>query len=248
MAFNFYGTFTTGQWESFKAFTKIQAFDIQLRINWLQKQLEMNGVFTTEYGDDGSTPVQFSANNDSYADKLLKAYKVLGGVPELDMLLRSRQQPVFLTASRPLGINKDTNTTDGGYSEVFSNGRRWRGNQRFDRDLGIKIERVKNIQLEPIKLKRERLEFKIKRALDYSDQLSVEISLLETALRDSITRGSVEFMITDIEVTIATPGAANVVDNLSDVFGLFIGKIGDYDYDDALSKAQQRSERLPRTY
>jgi len=241
VAFNMYGTFTSGQWQAFKAFARIQRVDVQLRISWLQKQLSMNGIFTTVY--DGPNPVSFSASAGSYAAKLIAAYRVLGGVPERDMLLRTSDKPVFKTKGTSIQdqVNGDTS---GGFSDTFSNGRRERGSQRFDRDLGLLVEKLKDWQLEAIKAKRERLEFKIKRALDYSDQLQSEIAVL-TSVLDEASQDSFDSQVVNIEAQMATPGSANVIDDLDDVFGLGIGKPGDLSYADALQQAQQSDQRVP---
>ncbi len=241
MAFNMYGTFSSGQWECFKAFARIQKVDVQLRINWLQKQLSMNGIFQTTY--DGPNPVSFSASAGSYAAKLIAAYRVLGGVPERDMLLRTSDIPVFKTKGTSIQ-DQVTGDTSGGFSDTFSNGRRERGSQRFDRDLGLLVESLKGWQLAAIKAKRERLEFKIKRALDYSDQLQNEINLLMAVLDETSTK-SFDSQVVGIEVQMVTPGSANVVDNLEDVFGLAIGRPGDLSYADAIQQGEQNDQRVP---
>ncbi len=241
MAFSFFGTYSTGQWEVFKAFSNIQHKELVLRRAWLQKQLSMNGIFSTVY--DGPTPVSFTCSAGSYGAKLLTAYRVLGGVPERDMLLRTRDKPVFKTK----GTNVATTTagqTDGGFSDVYSNGRRERGTQRFDRDLGLRVERLKGWQLEAVKAKRERLEFKIKRCLDCSDELRKEIIVID-ALLDEESRYSYDAQISAVETQMSTPEAMNVVQNLDDVFGLAIGKPGDLSFGDALQQGRQNDQRVP---
>ena len=201
----------------------------------------MNGVFQTDY--DGPMPVSFTASG--YAGKLLKAYRILGGNPERDMLLRTRDLPVFKERSFPVSVTKEGGVS-GGFSDVYTNGRRERGGQRFDRDLGIKVDKVKNWQLDSIKMKRERLEIKIKRALDYSDQLKVEIDLLSRLISDTAEESLALDQILDIEIQAATVGAANVVNDLEDVFGLFIGRIGDLAFSDALDVGEDQAQRVPK--
>lgn len=200
----------------------------------------MNGVFVTQY--DGPRPVAFSAAPNSYAGKLLAAYRIMGGVPERDMLLRTSDQPVFKTKGTP--PTQTQTGADGGFSDVYSNGRRERGGQRFDRDLGIRVENLKSWQLEAIKAKRERLEFKIKRALDYSDQLQREISQIDRLLSNLTDLGSFDAQLLEIENQISVPGAANVVDNREDVHGLAIGRPGDLTFADALEKAEEEDQRV----
>lgn len=229
---------TTAQWEEFKNFVKIQKVDLIQRKAWLQRELVRVGVFVTDY--DGPTPVAFGAVAGSYADKLLRAYKILGGVPERDMLLRTSDIPVF--APRAVGLTTDaTGEVTGGFAEVHSNGRRNRGSQIFDRDLGLLVEKLKKWQLEAIKLKREKLEYKIKRALDYSDQLQREIAVIDRLTAEGL--GSVDDQIVAIEVQMDSPDAANVVDNPDDVFGLDIGVQQDLTRDSAVEEAAEGAER-----
>jgi len=243
MAFNFYGTLTTGQWEEFKKFALIQKTDIQARILWLNRELLTVGVFTTIYDDGTNLPVSFTAApTTSYAAKLLQAYRILGGTPERDMILRTSDQPVFLTTAPHMQVQTD-GTVAGGFSDLFTNGKRYRGTQRFDRDLGFIIERFKKWQLEAIKRKREHLEFKIKRALDYSDQLQIERDLLQAMIAPA-SDTSVDNQIINIEKLFHRPGAMNVIDNLLDIFGFGIGRPGDTAYPNTTTEATTEEQRL----
>lgn len=237
MAFNFAGTFTTGQWEAFKVFTQIQVYDLKLRKKWLEVQLERTGGFATTY--NGSAPSKFTVPP-SYASKLIEAYKIFGGVPERDMLLRDRDNTVFLVRSSTSEIGADGRPV-GGDSDTYSNGRRFRGNQRFDKFLALKVERLKQWQLSSIKSKRERLEYKIKAALDYSDQLEQEIKLIDSMLVQ--LERSVENQIIEIEATMERPNSANVVRNLEDQFGLAIGQVADSAFDDRDQVAAEGDQR-----
>jgi hypothetical protein len=239
MAFSFYGTFTSAQWEQLRTFTAVQKVDLLPRIQWLQRCLLSVGVFQTDYDEHG-TPMSFVASPpSSHAAKLLEAYRILGGVPERDMLLRTSDLPVFLT--RGLNAQVQDGEIEGGFSDMYSNGRRFRGGQRFDRNLGLRVERLKAWQLESIKKKREHLEYKIKRALDYSDQLLREVELLTRLMADD--SGSVADQVTQVELAMEQPGAMNVVDSADDVHGLNIGRVADYTYADALDRAAQEGER-----
>lgn len=237
IAFNFFGTFTSSQWAEFKAFVSIQKIDLYQRKAWIQKELTRCGVFVTDY--DGPNPVGFAAVANSYADKLLQAYRILGGVPERDMLLRTSDIPVFLPAGSPPDV--DAGSVSGGGSDMMTNGRRLRGDQRFDRDLGLKVEKLKSWQTEVIKLKRERIEYKIKRALDYSDQLQKESAMIDALMAGGL--GSPDDQINEVEIQIATPDAANVVDNDTDIFGLDIGVPSDLTRDEALVDQEEGAER-----
>ncbi len=226
MAFNFFGTFTTAQLEMFRRFSKLQEQDIKKRIAWLNFQILRVGVFSTEYDDTTGFPVSFQVSPlNSYGAKLLQAYKILGGIPEQEMLLRTSDKPVFLT--RGPDFDYAPGDTTGGYSDEYSNMRRNRGSQRFDRDIGLIVDRMKFWQLEAIKRKREKLEFKIKRTLDYSDQIQTERDFL-TAMLDPENRNNLDNIYSSVIENMLKTGAHNVVEDDSDIFGLGIGKIKDY--------------------
>jgi len=238
MAFNFYGTFTTGQWEEFKNFVAIQQIDLIQRKAWLQRELTRVGVFITDY--DGPNPTGFAAVAGSYADKLMTAYRILGGIPERDMLLRTSDIPVYASRTVPLTTDENGEVT-GGVADTFSNNRRFRGSQIFDRDLGILVERLKKWQLEAIKLKRERIEYKIKRALDYSDQIQKEMALIDQLTAEGL--GSASDQVLAVDVQIDTPDAQNTVDDTTDIFGLNVGVPSDFTRDSAITEDSEDAER-----
>lgn len=155
------------------------------------------------------------------------------------MLLRTRDIPVYLTRGEPITVRED-GLVSGGYSDKYTNNRRWRGGQRYDRDLGLRIERLKAWQLEIIKSKREKLEFKIKRALDYSDQLQQEVVLIDKLLSETT---SVDTLINKVEIQMATPYTANVVQNNQDLFGLDIGNVSDRTLEAANELAAAEAQR-----
>jgi hypothetical protein len=242
MAFSFYGTFTTGQWEQLRRFALVQAADLGARIAWITRELSTVGIFETQY-DSNSNPISFTcAGPTSHGAKLLQAYRALGGTPETDFLMRTSDQPVFLTQGPPIQMNDPSGAAQGGSSTTFSNGRQYPGAQRFDRDLGYPIELFKRWQLEAIKRKREHLEFKIKRALDYSDQLQNEKTFL-SAMVISQTTTDPNGQIANIIAKMQVPGAANVVNNLQDVHGLNIGGIADTAIPNPIAAADAGNQR-----
>ncbi len=156
------------------------------------------------------------------------------------MLLRTSDKPVFLTRAGKVGDNPGDST--GGYSDIYSNGRRYRGNMRFDRDMALKVGRFKKWQLETIKQKREHLEFKIKRALDYSDQLQSEIDIIN-AMLDPNSFTTVDNQISRIKQFMFKKGVTSVVENIADLWGLDIGKIGDASIPSELDKKDAEALR-----
>lgn len=251
MAFSFYGTFTTAQWDELREFGKIQKVELLSRKSWLQKMLSNNGIFVTNYDENGY-PIEmmddespgFNCNEGSYGKKLLDAYRMLGGHPERDMLLRTREDAVHLVAGQ--NLTSGGGTASGGFSDMYSNGRRNRGTMRFDRDLGVKMDRFKSWQLDAIKQKRERLEFKIKRCLDYSHQIQNEIDFIDSLLGINKDGSGVDELIHSVEAEISKEGVMSVINNPNDKFGLNIGRIGDLTFADALDEAAAGDERIPR--
>jgi hypothetical protein len=235
LAFNFFGTFTIAQWYEFKDFVSIQRAELGSRANWLTQEIQRIGVMSITY--DGDTPTSFTAPDNTYMGKLLLAYRMLGGVPERDMLLRNVNQPVFLHK----GTTQST-------PETFTNGRQNRGSTIFDRDQGLLVDKLKKWQLESIKMKREHLEYKIKRTLDYSDQLQSELNTVKQLTIDN--QVMVDMMITNIENSIqnpdtyTTPGAT--LNDIGDPYGLKIGPIGDGSVINAASDAVEDNQRVPK--
>lgn len=222
MSFSFLGTWTTGQFEQLRVFAKIQEQDLLSRKAFLSRKITEVGVFSTEFDAETFHPIRYSVTPFSYASKLFQAYRALGGNPEREFLLRTRDQPVFLTRGTSLNTEDPTDSTSG-YSDIYSNGRRYRGSQRFDRDVAVLVEKFKGWQLEAIKRKREHLEYKIKRALDYSDQLQIELDFISAMLVDESST-AVDAQVSKINLISTRSGAANVIQDMLDVFGFNIGR------------------------
>jgi len=158
------------------------------------------------------------------------------------MLLRTFSDPVFLTRGASLSTGEGSQNT--GHSDVFSNGRRIRGSERFDRDLGLMVEAIKKPFLESTKRKREHLEYKIKRNLDYSDQIMNEIKHIEVLLGDG--EGSLDRLILNAQLEMFSSGNFGVVEDSEDLYGLRIGRVADLALDDALQIAEDGNERIPK--
>lgn len=227
MAHNFFGSFTRAQWYDFRDFSTVQKHELEARRRWISAELARTGRVQCSYDEDNN-PVSFEASPKSYIGKLLLAYRMLGGVPEHDMLLRTRDQVVFL--------NRGT----GDDSPAYTNGRVYRGSQRFDRTLGLAVESMKGWQLEAVKAKREHLEYKIKRALDYADQLEQEDVLLKNVIDGFYQQ------IMKVESIMSEPDRYNIPSGIGDRHGLAIGVPGDGTFDDASTVAAAGNQRVPQ--
>lgn len=241
MAFNFYGTYTTGQYNQFLGFSKVQEADIRSRIRHLEVLLTKYGKFEITFDAESGAPSQIRCSGDnSYGAKLLRAYKILGGVPETDFMMRTNSDPVYLKSGNP--INKDPNDPYSGYGSQYSDNRLDRGNLTYDRDLGELVLRQKKWQMEAIKRKRETLEYKIKRILYLSQQLNTERILLNEML-DSQSRDSLGVITSRIQAIQLEPGRLSVVNNDEDIHGLYIGREYDAVVDDPEGTDKAHGER-----
>jgi len=241
MAFNFYGTYTTGQYEEFFKFSKIQESELLNRIMNLRGRINRTGIFTTKYDEATGYPVEFSCEPvTSYGAKLLRAYKILGGFPEKDMLLRIKSDPVYLKSN--VGGLNPSDVNPPGLGIEYSDKRLVRGSIIFDRDLGFHVDRQKQWQLQSIKRKREMLEFKIKKALYTSQRLIDEYELLNR-MRDPEDRFNLTNMVVRVLTIQNEPGRINTVENMDDIYGIKIGPTYDMVNPQTLGNQVNTSQR-----
>ncbi len=169
MAFDYLGTFNVSGLERFKAFSRAQVKDIDQRIAHLNAELNRVGVLQFSFDSDGA-PKGYSVARppDSYISKLVAAYEALGGDPFYDLRIRSQNQPVYVVrgdeAEMPTRMSSGEiismpGQADGPTAELMRQARSW-----LD---------------ETLRYRREHLERKIRRAVDYSDQLQAEIVQLQ---------------------------------------------------------------------
>lgn len=240
MAFNFYGTFSEGQALAFKYWTKYQEADLKKRISYLEALIAKNGVYTTKF-DDNYNPISYTvAPAWSYAAKLIKVYKCLGGDPLKDFIIRDRNHVTYKLKGVPFDNNR-TNTTSG-MSEVNSDGTIERG-FLFDRDVGIRQEVAKNWQLEAIKRKKEQLEFKIKRCLDYSDALVKEKEMLERMIENPLRRGMV--LWANMVNKASEPGSMSLLNTTDDSIDARFAKDADPAIPTEVQQSDGERSRLP---
>lgn len=207
----------------------------------MRRRITENGIFVTEYDPETFHPIKYSVTPFSYASKLFIAYRALGGDPEKEFLIRTSDQPVYLIRGTSLNTQDPLDTTSG-YSDQYSNGRRYRGSQRFDRDVAIAVEKFKKWQLEPIKRKKENLEYKIKRALDLTDQLTNEADMIDAMLAED-SELSVDSQAVKIGLIASRTGAANVIQDMLDLFGFNIGRTLDQNSVESIDQADAEKLR-----
>lgn len=210
MAFDWLGTFNASQFERFLAFARAQQGQVESRILHLKAEVGRTGTLIFRF-DSNHVPEAVTANpSDSYLGKLLAAYEVLGGNPFLDLRSRNRDQAVFVlqgSAAIP-----STRMSSG---EVLSA----RGLQdAYSAELVRKLRRPMQ---EALDFRFTALERKIRRALDYAEQLDDEIRELEVMRAAATTAGSLEAVASQIQQLINNRNYRAIYDDQgSDPLGL----------------------------
>lgn len=188
MAFDILGTFSQGQFDRFAAFVRDQRGLVPARIDHLTAELGRVGVLAFAYGA-GGIPTSFTADPvDSYIGKLLAVYEVLGGDAFYDLNLRSATQPIFL-------LKADETTSP----QLFSNGEVVGTPGLADAPSALLIQQARAAFTDVLDYRKEYLERKIRRMLDYSDQLQQEIAVLNVIAGDVTTTGSIEDLFARIQ-------------------------------------------------
>lgn len=186
MAYDFRGTFNKSQFDRFAAFARAQIETAGLRLRHLVREQIRVGFLTFKY-DAGGVPQSFSTSTASYIGRLVAAYEVLGGQVLYDLQVRSMSQAVYLLPG-----------TENAPPQLMSNGEVIAAKGLADASTAVQIQRARQWIDGSLHYRREYLEHKIRRALDYADQLKSEIDLLQEITADGETEGSLEFIFAEI--------------------------------------------------
>ncbi len=186
MAHDWLGTFNRSQVERFLAFARANLSTIDARILHLQAEKGRIGTLVFTY-DAEHVPDSVTADpTDSYLGKLLAAYEVLGGNPFLDLRSRTKGQPLFVVRGvgmAPGYISNGEPVTSKGLQDAYS--------AELIRSLRSPIS-------EALRARFESLERKIRRALDYGDQLDEEVASLQVYKAAAEIEGSLEYVAEQI--------------------------------------------------
>ena len=162
---------------------------ITARVKHLEVEQARIGTISFTGNDGKGVSTNFTvAPDDSYMAKLVVAYEVMGGNPFMDLRLRLRTQPVFIVKG-----------TESNGPTFMSNGEVIGGAGLVD---SVSAELMRSASAWVDDACRDRfdyLERKIRRALDHSDQLGIEIAQLQLASSAASINGSVEFIAEQIE-------------------------------------------------
>lgn len=195
MAYNFAGTFTKSQFARFRQYVTAQLRLIDDRILHLQAEKDRVGNLAFAY-DKGGIPFHVESDSipDTYCGKLFVAYEALGGDAEFDLQVRSTSQPVFrikgsVTKAAQLMSNGETISTVG----------------RGDAESAVMMQKMRSWVHGDLHRRREYLERKIRRALDYAEQLTQEISQLQTMKQKVETPESLDYYLNHIDALTLDP-------------------------------------------
>lgn len=182
------GTFNRSQFERFISFARKQLPVISARIEQLDAERARVGAIAFLAQDDKGVPTAWQASpSDSYLAKLLGAYEALGGQPQIHIRLRNRTQPIYIVQS-----------TESDAPAFMSNGEVI-GNIGLSDGKSAELVRQAMTWLDDtIAYRFDKLERKIRRALDYSDQLQIEKTRLQTIRGAATAQGSLEFVAEQI--------------------------------------------------
>jgi hypothetical protein len=188
MAWEFLGTFTASQFTRFSAWIQAQVGQIPARIQHLQAEQGRIGGLAFSY-DSGGTPTSIAASDPStYIGRLFQVYEALGGDAEFDLQVRSMSQPVF----------KNTGT-ENRIAQTMSNGEVVSAPGLTDAPSGESFRQARDWAYDVQFYRRDLLERKIRRAVDYVDSLQNEINQLNTIMLDATQTGSIGFILNGIQ-------------------------------------------------
>lgn len=186
MGFDFLGTFNKSQFDRFVAFAKAQLPLIDARILHLEAEIRRVGVYVMKF--DKGKPIGYVATpSDSYLGKLTAAYEVNGGDPFYDLQIRTMSDPVFLM--------KGTETKA---PTMMSNGEPKTAPGLADAESAIMMQKARGWLDETLRHNRDRLEHKIRRVVDYGDQLNSEIAALKLIRQGVSVDDSLENVISEV--------------------------------------------------
>ncbi len=189
MSHDFLGSFNDAQYERFLAYAKDQFAGVDERAAHLDAERARVGVLAMRT-DAGGNPLGIEADPPtSYLGKLFSAYKALGGDAEFDLQVRAITDPVYR-------LKTDESTP----AQRMSNGEVLAGAGMADAVSALAIGEMRAWMRGSLRA-RETLERKIRRAVDYSDQLQAEIDVLGVIRQEAAVLGSLASLaatITDL--------------------------------------------------
>lgn len=210
MAFEFLGTFNKSQFDRFLAFAKSQLADIDGRILHLNFEKQRIGNISFVY-EGGGIPSSYTVSSatTTYIGGLVSAYEVLGGSVLHDLQVRSRSQAVYL-------LPGDEVTPP----QYMSNGEMMAGKGLEDATTAEYVREARDWMLPSMQHRREYLERKIRKALDYAEQLADEIDYLELVRKPANNEYSLENLSQKVAQLYSDPQYKAITDDKgTDTYG-----------------------------
>jgi hypothetical protein len=188
MTFDWRGTFNKSQFDRFAAFARAQVPSINARYRHLVWEQERVGSLTFTYDKNG-TPISFTASDSTttYIGKLVAAYEALGGQVRYDLQVRTLNQAVYLLAG------SETRA-----AQTMSNGEVVGTKGLADATTALLVQQARAWLEGDLRQRREYLEHKIRRALDYADQLQQDIKQLQQVAKGVEVDGSLENIFAEV--------------------------------------------------
>lgn len=209
---DFLGTFNKTQFDRLAAYARGQLVYIDARIKHLTIEKQRVGFLQFAY-DTGGRPTSFATGSpgfSTYIGKLVSAYEVLGGDPFYDLQVRSKSQAVSYL--------KGTETAT---AKMLSNGEPIPLPGLSDGDSGNAVRSIRSWTKGSLD-RLESLERKIRRAIDYSDQLQDEINELMKIRKAVDVDGSLENLIAIVNQLFTDPSYRAIADDKGqDPFGKY---------------------------
>lgn len=209
---DFLGTFNKSQFTRLATYARSQMVYIDLRIQHLTIEQQRIGFLQFAY-DTGGRPTSYSTGSPgftTYIGKLMSAYEVLGGDPFYDLQVRGKNDPVYYL--------KGTETAT---AKMMSNGEPIPLPGLSDGDSGNAVRSMKSWTRGNLD-RLERVERKVRRAIDYSDQLQSEIHELNLIKKSVEVDGSLENLIALVGQLFIDPGYRAIADDKGkDPFGKY---------------------------
>jgi hypothetical protein len=188
---DFLGTFNKSQLNRLVTLARGQVADIPARLTHLAAEQARVGSVVFKF--NMATVVSYIPSpSDSYVGRLLRLYEVLGGDAFYDLAVRQKN-------SQALFLQRTDETRK---AQVMSNGKVIATDGLADAPSAVLIQRMRGWMTDALAGKRENLERKIRKAIDYSDQLSDEMALLKTIKQAASVDGSLENLITQVNTLI----------------------------------------------
>lgn len=199
MAHDFLGTFNKSQFDRFVQFARSQTAQVEARVAHLQAEINRVGVLVFRY--EGPNPASFAADPvDSYVGKLLAAYEVLGGNAFNDLRTRTTSQAVFVLRA-----------SEAGAPNAMSNGEIIGAKGLGDAQSAELVRQARTWIDDVIDYRLDRLERKIRRMIDYTDEMQKEIAAYQLAA--SAAPGSLEKVAEIIQQLFTDPGYRAIFDD-----------------------------------